>query len=600
MRELIVKKSEENIGALCGFLKSPRNIQYLEFVINNIPSGTEDLTMSEKIKYFVDEIKDLQICDCGNHLSFIGFKNGWRPTCGKKICFVKRRKKTCTEKYGVDNPMKSDNIKSKAMETNVQKFGHTSPMQSQEIKDKFKKTMMETYGVEWPQESKEINAKSIRTWKNNPNKKSIVEERSEKIKNKSEEEKRDIQEKKHQTILNKWGQHYMNTAEIKEKIKNTYCKNYGVDSPFKNEEISKKRIKSYKHRKELIVKSILPSEYIYVNHGYNRNKTGIELTINHIKCGNEFKMNTGIFKNRLSKNQNLCLICNPVLHGKSEMENDLYNFIRENYSGEIIKNHRDLIKKEIDIYLPDLKIAFEFNGLYWHSEIYKDRYFHISKSKECLEKNILLVHIWEDDWIYKNEIIKSIILNKLGKSKRIYARNCEVKEVTDNGIVRDFLEKNHIQGFVGSETKIGLFLDDAMVSIMTFGKTRRSLGAKLSNDTELLRFCNLINHSVIGGASKLFKYFINNYNYNKIISYSDRSRYVGDMYLKLGFRSVGETDPNYYWVINDIRKHRFGFRKDKLIKMGFDPNKTESEIMNENGHYRIFDCGSMRWEFSNK
>jgi hypothetical protein len=112
---------------------------------------------------------------------------------------------------------------------------------------------------------------------------------------------------------------------------------------------------------------------------------------------------------------------------------------------------------------------------------------------------------------------------------------------------------------------------------------------------ELLRFCNKINTTVIGGASKLFKYFINNYDINEIISYSDSSRGVGQLYEVLGFEFVHQTSPNYYWVVDEVRQNRYNYRKDRLVSMGFDPNKSESKIMHDLGHYRIYDCGSKKY-----
>jgi hypothetical protein len=133
---------------------------------------------------------------------------------------------------------------------------------------------------------------------------------------------------------------------------------------------------------------------------------------------------------------------------------------------------------------------------------------------------------------------------------------------------------------------------------MTFGSLRTPQGNSPKDDEyELLRFCNKLNYTVVGGASKLLSHFVKSNSPKKIISYSDISRSSGNMYEKLGFVKISDSDPNYYWIIDGVRKHRFGFRKDILIREGFDPNKTESEIMNERGYYRIWDCGSSRWEF---
>jgi hypothetical protein len=326
------------------------------------------------------------------------------------------------------------------------------------------------------------------------------------------------------------------------------------------------------------------NKYDYTNSIYIGNKNNIEIICK--EHGSFYQ----IVNNHLRGAG--CPKCNKF----NIKENKLFEYIESIYGGEILKNVRNIISKELDIYLPHLKLAFEFNGLYWHSELFKDKNYHLNKTKDCLSNGIELIHIWEDDWENKQEIVKSIIINKLGKSYRIWARDCEIKEIGDNKLVREFLEKNHIQGFVGSKVKIGLFFNNELVSLMTFGNLRKSLGQNPKNGHfELLRFCNKLNTSVVGGASKLFKFFIKKWKVDRVISYSDNSRGVGNLYNKLGFKSINNSNINYYWIVDGIRKNRFIFRKDKLIKEGYDLSKTEVQIMKELGNFRIFDCGSKKW-----
>ena len=206
-------------------------------------------------------------------------------------------------------------------------------------------------------------------------------------------------------------------------------------------------------------------------------------------------------------------------------------------------------------------LAFEFNGVYWHNELYKNKNYHLEKTEKCLKQGIQLIHIWEDDWNYKQEIVKSMILNKLGKThNKIYARKCEIKEINNNKLIKKFLDQNHIQGSIGSFIKMGLFYDNELVSLMTLGKKRKFMNSSSKDgEWELLRFCNKLNTNVIGGASKLFKYFIKKYNPKEIITYADRSYSNGNLYKQLGFNFLHKTEPNYYYVIDGIRKHRFGF-----------------------------------------
>ena len=144
---------------------------------------------------------------------------------------------------------------------------------------------------------------------------------------------------------------------------------------------------------------------------------------------------------------------------------------------------------------------------------------------------------------------------------------------------------------------MGLYYNDELVSIMTFGY--RHTNAK--KEFELIRFCNKINTNVVGAASKLFKHFIKNYSSqieeNYILSYADISLFDGGLYNTLGFSLKHRTVPNYFWVVNKKREHRFKYNKRKLIKEGFNPNITEKEIMYTRGYYRIFGCGQDRYEY---
>lgn len=296
-----------------------------------------------------------------------------------------------------------------------------------------------------------------------------------------------------------------------------------------------------------------------------------------------------------------CPKCNANF---SNIEKDFLDFIKENHNGKIVANIKNVISPyELDIYLPELKLAFEFNGLYWHSEKFVDKNYHLRKTEECEKLGIHLIHIYEDDWVYKQDIVKSRVLNLIGKSKRVYARKTEIKEVSYND-AKIFLEKNHIQGNCISKIRLGLYYNGELVSLMTFGKLRKCLGNKDKDGSfELLRFCNELNTSVIGGANKLFSDFINTYEFNSIISFADRSWTMNNgntLYDKLDFEFVSLTCPNYYYVNRCMRENRFKYRKDRLVAQGFDMNKSEHRIMLDRDLYRIYDSGSIKYEFKNK
>jgi hypothetical protein len=313
------------------------------------------------------------------------------------------------------------------------------------------------------------------------------------------------------------------------------------------------------------------------------------------KCNSEFTIQRQLWRNRIKDNEEVCLICNKITNNISKTEKVILNYIKSVYDGTIIENYR-INNKEIDIYLPNLKLGFEYNGLYWHSELNKEEKYHFDKSINFNKLGINLIQIWEDDWKYKSDIIKSMISNRINKSQRLFARDCEIVEITNNELIRSFLIENHIQGFVGSKVKVGLLYNGELVCLMTFGSLRKALGKYNKEGIfELLRFCNKKYTSVIGGASKLIKYFIEKFKPIEIISYSLNSYSNGNLYKKLGFKFIKESGINYFWCKNGIRYHRFNFRKDKLVKEGADNNKTEVEIMSEMSYYRVFDCGVKKW-----
>jgi hypothetical protein len=614
-------------------LKRIRELGYNCSIGDEISICIKHLSLGSKSKIKVEcsvckEIKDTSYLNYNK----ITNKNTEDYFCSK--CSILKKNKNNLSKYGVENVFQSDTVKNKIKETNLSKYGVENVFQSDTVKNKIKETNLSKYGVESYTKTEDF-IKSIKSTKlkrygfenyNNINKikKTNLERygvesymKTKVFKEISKDyyllNKDDIISKYKKSILNKYGVENIFQSElIKNKIKETNLERYGVEIVLKSE-IVKNKIKETMLERYNVDN---PSKLLFFqNKKKNTNnlnfiKKYLDIKIIDISdktlsvycdiCLDTYQIDKSLFHNRIIRNSTLCTKCNNI--GQSYISNreiELLNFIKQNYNDEIISCDRSILNgRELDIYLPKLKIAFEFNGLYWHSEIYKEKDYHLRKTKDCLERGIQLIHIWEDDWLYKREINESIILNKLGKSNRIYARRCQIKEVNDNKLVREFLESNHIQGFVGSKVKLGLYFKDELVSLMTFGNLRKSLGYKSKGSSyELLRFCNKLGHSIIGGSSRLFKYFIDKNQPKEIISYSDNSKGIGNMYLKLGFNLESDTIPNYYWVVDEKRKHRFNYRKDKLVREGADENLTEVQIMNEGGYYRIFDCGSKKWIF---
>jgi hypothetical protein len=286
--------------------------------------------------------------------------------------------------------------------------------------------------------------------------------------------------------------------------------------------------------------------------------------------------------------------------GKSLAEITFADYIKSIYKGKIILNDTKLLSgHEIDVYLPELKLAFEFNGERFHSDIFKRKNYHMKKTNECQTLGIRLVHIWTLDWTLKQEIIKSQILNFIGKTtNRIYARKCVVREV-NNKTACTFLDNNHLQGKAISKHRYGLYYNDELVELITFGKLRDAVSHRQSPDHyELVRLCSKLDTTVVGGASKLFTHFIRTFSPEQILTFAHRDWSNGNVYGKLGMTLKATTTPGYFYSNCQRKEHRYNVQKHKLVKMGYDTTKSEFEIMTERGYYRIWDSGNLKYEWN--
>jgi hypothetical protein len=283
---------------------------------------------------------------------------------------------------------------------------------------------------------------------------------------------------------------------------------------------------------------------------------------------------------------------------KQNYKNIIYSFIEENYKGKIQLNYN----KEIDIFLPEYNIGFNIFDLkkisHENSKILKKLY------TKYLKNNIKLIQIYSDEIINKIDIVKSRIKNSLNVTpNKIYARNCIIKEV-NNFDKKLFLNENHIQGEDKSKIKLGLYHNNELVSLMTFRLPRHGIGKTKNSQYgtyELIRFCNKKYTNVIGAASKLLKYFIKIYNPTNIFSFADNrwSSPIYNVYLTCGFNKTNSSNHGYFYTKDFVKRlHRSNFTKTKLKQLGFTEDKTEYEIMKLRGYYKIYDCGTTRYEYN--
>ncbi len=428
-------------------------------------------------------------------------------------------------------------------QTNLERYGVENTFQNEEKKERIKQTNLERYGVEYPSQSNEIREKT-----------------------------------KKKNLLNFGVPHVLQNKEVLEKVKNTTMNRYGVINFSKLKNTLEKKLETQKEKffNSLIERNNKIIKPLFNLQDYDgvKNKYKWEC----LKCGNIFEDN--IDNGKIPR----CFRCDPINYRNSNKEKEVAEFINS-LGFEIIENYRD--KFELDIFIPSLNFGIEFDGLYWHSDKFRNKFYHIEKTLYFKEKGIDIIHIFEDEWDNKQEIVKSIIKSRLNKFDRIiYARKTEIRNVEIEE-ERNFLNENHIQGYIPSKICLGLYYENELISLMSFGKSRFNK----NYEWELLRFVNKINIKVTGGASKLFK----NIGKANIISYCDLRYFTGEIYKVLGFNLIGKSKPNYYYINSHKRYSRIKFQKHKLKDLleNFDEELTESENMHTNGYSKIYDCGML-------
>ena len=516
--------------------------------------------------YFLktNKVGRCQYKDCENKTAFISFKKGYRLGC----CEDHTKRINNLAKYGVENVMQDKKIQEKQQAKMIEKYGSIHALQNSEILEKMKRTQIDNGG---------IGAANVKT-----------------------------RQKMKETNLERIGfENPMQDPSIRDKFNTTMFKRYGTIHALQNNDLNQKRIETNLER--FGAEHHMQSESYKSKLRYNFIRTKMDKISSRVTplfdldsyMGIEQKLrwkcnicNTEFIDDLDNGKIPRCLNCFPLINtGYSKAEQELVNELKKDF--EVITNDRTILSgKEIDILIPEKKIAIEFNGIYWHSELNgKDKNYHLDKTAKCTEKGIQLIHIFETEWLEKRDIVLSVLHAKLGKfKKRIYARKCKIKEI-DKKDKKVFLEENHLQGNDRSSIMLGLYYVDELVSVMTFGKPRDNK----NYEYEIFRFANKNGYQIIGGASKLFKNFIKMYNPESIITYSDKRYSNGIFYEKIGFTKLKDSQPAYWYFKNASKlMNRKGWQKHLLEKKLeiFNPDLTEWENMQLNGYNRIWDCGN--------
>ncbi len=393
---------------------------------------------------------------------------------------------------------------------------------------------------------------------------------------------------------------------VLEKIKETSIKNYGVDNPAKSETIKQKISKNTTGKKKHF-NDIKPTQT-------NKTKEQIYL-LENVECAYNKWLESNLPITAFSENMGFSkttlyglFVRNgyfiPIIKGKgtniSKKELEIINWL-ESLNIKVVSQYK-LENKKIDIFLPDYNLAIEYNGPdhsfgksnYSRFDNYQeeDCNIHLNRLLLCEKYNIDLIQIFENEWniLHKKDIWKSIIKNKLKIfENKIFVEDCEIT-IIEPELVKEFLNQNDIKGYKTNSTiNLGLSFNNELISIMSFNN---------EDCWKLINYCNKINYTIINGAETLFKYFIDNYNPNTIVSHCDRRIFKGNLYKQLGFNYIENSPPNYYYF---TKKNLSLISKEELksLLLIYDTNLSETDNMYNNGYRKIWDCGNLIYQWNN-
>lgn len=354
---------------------------------------------------------------CKKPTKYYGMKRGYARFCGKSHA----------SKSTNDKP----EVRKKIKQTLLTRYGNENYVNY----EKCRETKKERYGYEWfPEDvgylTSDEELKRVRN---------ILQTKKERYGSQSYCNK----EKIAQTKLARHGNSgYNNPDSIRETWKSKSADERQEIYQKRSQRRSESKIDFYKEiiKDQCEIISVSPRKFI----------------LKCLKCGKEYEIQNQLVRRRLHNKRDLCVFCNPLdFFNVSVAETEVYEFVRSNTDKEIQRNTRKIISKELDVYIPELRLAIDYNGLYWHCELNLNSEYHFNKTNECEENGIHLIHIYEDDWQDKKEIVQSRLLNLLGKSKKIYGRDCEIREI-DNAISKEFIGKNHLQNFTRKPIALAL------------------------------------------------------------------------------------------------------------------------------------------------
>lgn len=537
-----LKFMKENILQKTGFLD--------EYYQKKIPFSTRVYTIINGYRC-VDDIPRCKICG-ENPVLFLKQDGTFSENCSKKcanVATMQKSKEFFIENYGVEHQSQLPEVRERTKQTLNVRYGVDHQSQIPEIQERRKKTNTERHGSSSPAGNPDVMARTI------------------------------------ETNMRVYGVPFTCMDEgVKSKSRKRMRKKYGVDYYVQTEEI-----------KEAI--RIAAKEKFNRTHHMHRNFSDDTMEILDspellAELYNEFG---GI---KVSKMLGVwdCVIYDRLRnHGipinnpaQSAAERQLATFIRDELGIQITESDRGVLEgKEIDILVND-NIGIEFDGLHWHSSRYVDKNYHLDKTIAAEKAGVRLIHIFEDEWEFKKEQVKSKLRSILGVDNRntVFARKTIIGSVNKDEAL-DFLNENHIQGAAGATYRVGLYHTGELVALMQFKKRN-------DEEYELNRYAT--SSRVVGGFSKLLSHskdYLSGRGCKKIVSFSDKRWSDGNMYRTTGWIHEYDTAPDYQYVVDNTRVRKQRFRRKYLedLLAEFDPSLSEVENTYNHGVYQIFDCG---------
>ena len=503
-------------------------------IINN--SEEKEISFINKILLYINNLTTLPLCPvCGNKCNskgsvLRGLANFCTSNCSNKSILTKIKKDFVYKSE--EYVKKSSERRSNAIKTFNEKYGVDNPFKLVTIRNKAKETNLTKYGVE-------------------------------------------------NTFQSKF---------FKDKIKLTNLKKYGVEHLAKSFEHHSKKVINARKTCELKFRNMI-SKSLKLQLDDIKINNDVIIISNYCKKHDKFEITKNSFYSRMRGGCNICTKCFPIGDLSSISEIELFNYISDELKYNCKK--KKINNKEIDIYIDSVNIGIEYNGLFWHSNKFLNNNYHVNKTELCETNNVQLLHVFEDEWINKKDIVKSIIKHKLGVIENCLQANlCDVRHVENKALI-EFLNNNYIYENITGKIKLGLYYNNELMSIMIFNKKY-----EMNGKYEILGFCNKINYNVMGGVNTLIDYFKKVYQPTLITILVDRRYSQGKQLECLGFKYVKNIKPNYWYFKTSkiLRYNKANFTKKILTNKGHDQNKTEFEIMDELGYLRIYDCGYAKFE----